>query len=443
MSKKPNIIYIHSHDSGNVFSPYGYDVPTPKIAAFSRTATLYKSAFCVSPTCSPSRAALLTGQFPHNNGMLGLANRGFQLNNYSEHLVQILKSSGYKTVLCGIQHEYGRYLEHQKGAEIIGYCENITTSHEQFKEEELFLWDNQNVEAFEKWLTKYDESKPFFCSIGFFCTHREYSNYEYDSNFILPGYLDDNEIVRMDYSGHLNSLKHLDENVGKIITQLKNANFYEETMIIFTSDHGIAFPNCKCTLREAGTAVALIIKYPGQIQGKRITEQISHIELLSLILDNCNIPLPDKVGTTMNIIRNNKEKYVFSEINCHTSYEPCRSVRGSRYKYIKYYDQEHEKINISNIDNSMSKEDFILSRLGMDKEMEQFYDLENDPFEKVNLINHEEYIMVIEEYQNILKKWQEDTNDYLLKGKLEFSSMWKINKSICVDPKSKKEYDFL
>ena len=68
----PNIVYVHSHDTGRHIQPYGYQVPTPNLQHLADQGILFRQAFCVVPTCSGSRACLLTGQYGHCNGMLGL-----------------------------------------------------------------------------------------------------------------------------------------------------------------------------------------------------------------------------------------------------------------------------------------------------------------------------------------------------------------------------------
>jgi len=77
---RPNILYLHSHDTGRTIQPYGHAVATPHLQRLADQGVLFRRAFCAAPTCSPSRAALLTGQCPHSSGMLGLAHRGFRLN---------------------------------------------------------------------------------------------------------------------------------------------------------------------------------------------------------------------------------------------------------------------------------------------------------------------------------------------------------------------------
>src|SRR5690554_1143196 len=109
-----NILYIHTHDTGRYIKPYGYSIPTPNLMRFAEQGTLFRQAYCTSSTCTPSRSALLTGRYPHSNGMIGLAHRGFSIHDYDQHLARFLGRHGYETVLCGEQHEAAQ-------TEILGY----------------------------------------------------------------------------------------------------------------------------------------------------------------------------------------------------------------------------------------------------------------------------------------------------------------------------------
>ena len=103
-SDHPNILYIHSHDTGRYVQPYGHAISTPNIQRLAEQGILFRKAFCVAPTCSPSRAGLLTGQYAHCSGMLGLAHRGFSLNDYNQHIIHTLRKAGYYSVLIGEEH---------------------------------------------------------------------------------------------------------------------------------------------------------------------------------------------------------------------------------------------------------------------------------------------------------------------------------------------------
>src|ERR671927_479148 len=86
----PNILYLHSHDTGRYVQPYGHAIPTPNIQWLADQGVLFRNAFCAAPSCSGSRAALLTGCYCHVNGMMGLAHRGFALNDPDQLLVRTL-----------------------------------------------------------------------------------------------------------------------------------------------------------------------------------------------------------------------------------------------------------------------------------------------------------------------------------------------------------------
>ena len=154
--RPPNILYIHSHDTGRYVQPYGYQVPTPNIQLLADQGVLFRNAFCAAPTCSGSRASLLTGQYCHNNGMLGLAHRGWSLNDYGQHVVHPLHAAGYYSALIGEQHI-------SRDTEVIGYDDVI----------EL----DTNVAADvapTATATMSDCPEPFFLSVGFFETHRQF-----------------------------------------------------------------------------------------------------------------------------------------------------------------------------------------------------------------------------------------------------------------------------
>lgn len=125
-----NIIYIHSHDTGRYIQPYGYAIPTPNLMKFAREGILFRQAYCAAPTCSPSRAALLTGMAPHSCGMIGLSS-GLtgtgRLHDSRQHLAHFLSSHGYETVLSGQEHESqeNAYCKVKDGPEQLGYQNNL------------------------------------------------------------------------------------------------------------------------------------------------------------------------------------------------------------------------------------------------------------------------------------------------------------------------------
>lgn len=442
-----NIIYIHTHDSGRYFSPYGCPLPTPHLQAFADESCVFTNCYCASPTCSPSRSSLLTGQYPHTNGMLGLANRGFTLTDYSRHLVGYLNRKGYNTALCGIQHEFGAYSDHAGGARAIGYQYDLTADNQGRSEDHLLDWDAENACNAVAWIRQPHE-KPFFLSMGFFATHREYPK-DAEKQDYLPAFLEDVPEVREDFDRHVESLRQFDRNFGLVLDGLRESGQYDNTLVIFTTDHGIPYPGAKCTLTDQGTGVALIMRLPGaKANGKTCASLVSHVDILPTICAITGIDATGLQGVSLLPLLDDSmaevRTQVFSEVNFHTSYEPIRSLRTQRWKYIRCYDPDYRRYNISNIDNSPTKSYYMKTgMLSGEKPEECLFDLETDPMERNNLAGQEQYRSVLEDCRARLLEWQQQTGDYLVKGGLVLQKKWKINRPQCTDPKSKNPEDFL
>src|ERR1700712_5746489 len=157
MTLRPNIVYLHSHDTGRHIQPYGHQVPTPNIQRLADQGLLFRQAYSAAAVCSSSRAALLTGQASHVTGMLGLAHRGYRLAHVDRHLAHTLHDAGYATALIGEQHLSADPVE-------LGY--NQVSEIPTFKAKDV-------APAAVTLIYKLDPAKPFFLSVGFFETHRE------------------------------------------------------------------------------------------------------------------------------------------------------------------------------------------------------------------------------------------------------------------------------
>ncbi|WP_462425161.1 sulfatase [Fusobacterium sp. THCT13E1] len=450
-----NVIYINTHDSGRMLSPYGYDIPTENLKKLAEDSVVFTNAFCAGPTCSPSRAALLTGTFPHQNGMLGLAQRGFSLYNPEKHLANFLKNNGYNTCLCGIQHEYGWYLDLEKnGLHNLGYNEVLTTDSKSFKKEELHLWDRNNAVEVVKWLDNYNEEKPFLLSFGMHSTHRPYpvEVAEFiDERYVVPPYpITNNEENRHDHAQYMTTAHYADENIKMIVDALKRNNLYENSIIIFTTDHGLALPFNKCNLTDTGIGVSLIMKVPNaDSNGKVVDSLVSQIDVFPTLCELLNLNKPDYLEgkSFAESFADNKaflDEYIFAEVNFHTSYEPVRCVRTKRYKYIKYYDETWNKVNLSNMDESVPK-DFLMNN-GLKEKVkyrEGLFDLYYDPTERNNLVEDSKYKEVLEKLRKVLLEKQVKTDDPILKGALEIKKGYKVNKVECETASSKNKDDYI
>ena len=151
---RPNLLYLHTHDLGRYCQPYGYASATPNVQQVAEDGVLFRQAFAAAPTCSPARAALLTGKYPHSCGMLGLVNRGFSLADAGQHIVHTLRKAGYHSALIGTQHVL-------PDASEIGYDE-VNTCGKQGR-----------CGPAAEWLAG-APPQPFFLSVGFNDTHRTF-----------------------------------------------------------------------------------------------------------------------------------------------------------------------------------------------------------------------------------------------------------------------------
>lgn len=447
-----NVLYLHTHDTGRIISPYGYKVPVPNYESFCRENLLFQNAFCVAPTCSPSRAGLLTGLYPHQNGMLGLAQRGFELDK-EKHLANFLKKRGFHTVLSGVQHEYAYYLDHGLAKEPLGYEEDISRDHTKYDEADLIFWDKENGDAVCEWLESYDRELPFFLSYGMHSTHRRFPKKIHDSinvDFSQPPMnIVNNEITREDFARYKTSALAADENIGRIIKKMKEKNLYDNTIIIITTDHGSPYPLNKCTLNDSGIGVLLAMRYPHtKYKHNSYEGLISHIDVFPTLCDLLGLEKPDYLAgkSFAGIFRGEDyegDETIFAEINFHTSYEPVRCVRTKRYKYIRFFDEAYNKLNYSNIDDSPLKDFLSKHQLReVTKDMEALYDLYYDPVEQKNLIQVKRYQEIAQRMRDELKSLMEETQDPLLKGPIKINSEWKVNKRDCFSPGSKNSEDY-
>lgn len=408
---KANIIYINSHDTGQYIEPYGHAIATPNLQNLAEEGVLFRNCFCAAPTCSPSRAALLTGQAAHSSGMLGLAHRGFSLNNVKEHLAHWLKhEQGYHTALAGVQHvatdpsvlDYDRMMD-----------ERATT-----------------VQDASSFLKNYQGEQPFYLELGFVDTHRYGPYFSPDGPHgdgcydRPPAPLPDTPVTRADMADFVVCAQRLDTDIGTVLAALDKSGHAQNTLVIYTTDHGLAFPGMKCSLTDHGTKVALIMRGAGFEGGSVVDGLVSHLDVFPTLCDYLDASPPNHLQghSFLPLVQGETDEIrdaVHAEVNLHAAYEPKRMVRTKRYKYIRRFDGRSTPV-LPNCDDSPSKTLWLehgwAERLLAE---EQLYDLIFDPNETHNLVDDEHYKMALNDMQARLKSWMKETNDPLLQGKLE------------------------
>ncbi len=426
-----NIIYIHSHDTGRYIQPYGYAAPTPHLMKFAQEGVTFRHAYCAGPTCSPSRAALLTGMAPHSSGMMGLAHLGFQLKDYNQHLVQFLNQQGYETAIAGIQHEAPEI-------EMIGYKRilgnpDVDMSEFDFDSES---WDVQNARAAAGYiLEKKDSDQPFFLSFGMFNTHLNFppARKEFNPNYVIPPFpFYDNHHNREVMSAYMTSVQIMDDCAGIVLDAIEKAAIGDQTLVMYTTDHGLPFPNMKCNLYDTGIGVSMMIKTPDKLrQGDAVDALVSQIDLFPTICDLAGLDHPEWLQgrSLLPLLKQETDSIrseIFAEVTYHAGYEPMRCIRTERYKYIKFYD-EHQTFVPVNLDDSGMKT-FLTDHgwLEQKRPSEMLFDLYLDPVERVNLADDAGHQPIKEELSARLASWMKETEDPLLQGAVPLPNGGKV-----------------
>ena len=409
-----NIVYLHSHDTGRYVSPYGHAVPTPNLQAFAEQGVVFRQAFCAAPTCSPSRAALLTGQSAHASGMLGLAHRGHTLNDFKQHIIHQLKPQGFHTALCGQQH-----IANHVGVDKIGYDDVLDVASNRVE---------HVAPAAEAWLAdpaRKDQS--FFLSCGFFETHLPFPNAaDEDDRYVkTPDPLPDTPQTRRDTARYHKSVATLDAGMGRVIAAIDRAGLTDDTLIIVTTDHGLPFPEMKCNLTDHGTGVMLMMRGPGGFAGGRTLDaMISHLDVFPTVCDVLDIAPPAWLeGKSLRPLVNGElddtpdalHDEIFAEVTWHAGFEPKRSVRTPRHLYIHNCNADWRSPVRPNCDASEVKDLWL--ELVYDQRTvpeEELYDNLLDPQQRHNVADDPHYADALADGRARLDAWMKQTDDPLL-----------------------------
>jgi arylsulfatase A-like enzyme len=359
---------------------------------------------------------MLTGHTAHETGMLGLAHRGFDLKDYSRHLARRLSAQGFHTALAGVQHEY------RNDAEPGGVYDQILTADKPWSK------DLKSTHAASEFLQDGLPEKPWFLWVGLLAPHRGFRMPDPDRHraewIKVPDILPDNRVTREDMAAYHATVETTDDSLGKVLDALEASGQAEDTLVILTTDHGIAFPHMKCCLTQHGTGITWIMRHPGSVPAGTATDAlVSHLDFVPTVMDQLGLEVPDDGhGVSLKpVIRDLKTEVredVFAEVNVHASIEPKRSVRTHRFNFIRLYESDLRPV-LPNIDNSPSKtcwmEQGYADRL---REPVQLYDLMLDPQERHNVADDPRYADARQEMEQRLEHWMRKTNDPLLEGPL-------------------------
>ena len=418
-STRPNVILIVADDHGKeALGCYGNPVvQTPNLDAFAAGATRYDRAFCTTSSCSASRSVILSGLHNHRNGQYGHAHDVHHFLSFDtvRTLPVILEGAGYRTA------RVGKY--HLAPTEVYRFGQVLEASGR-----------NGVAMADASLPVIRDTTSPFFL---YFCTddpHRSgqfaselphdpdrfgnrpegypgITEVTYDPAEVrVPDFLDDTRATRAELAQYYQSISRLDQGVGRLLDHLKETGQYDNSLIVYISDNGAAFPGAKTTLYEPGMQLPCIIKYPGQREGAISNLMVSWTDLVPTLLAAAGVEVKANYfdGKDLADADSSEEQVVFASHTFHeiTMYYPMRVARGERYKLIVNFAHQLPYPFASDLYESRTWQSVL--ELGLDslggKSIENFlhrprfelYDVVSDPRESTNLAEDPRYAGVVE-----------------------------------------------
>ncbi|NJL32291.1 MAG: sulfatase-like hydrolase/transferase [Phycisphaerales bacterium] len=239
----------------------------------------------------------------------------------------------------------------------------------------------------------------------------------------VPPFLDDNPETRRDLASFYGAIRVADTAIGRILDVLDRTGLRENTWVIFTTDHGMAFPGAKSTLYDPGIGVACIMRWPKGFTGSRHLDSLfSHVDLVPTILNALGIDAPENIqgASAWNALASPysepHRQFLFAERTHHgTHYDPMRCVRTQRHKLIRNF-QPGSPPPIPGDVQSGGSAIHLTERLLTARPAIELYDLDTDPWEKNNLAGSTACEQIRQKLTDELNQWMHLTDDPLLKG---------------------------
>jgi len=415
---RPNILLYVTDDHGtNDAGCYGNPlIRTPGLDLLAEEGTRFTYGFCTCSTCSPSRAVLLTGMYNHANGQYGLAHGRHHFASFAgvQSLPVMLADGGYRTASVGKYHvapeaayHFAEYLPGGSPEQMADNCRE-------------FIQAGGNAPFFLYFCTS-EPHRPF---------RREGSVPVDPKDVIVPPYLPDTPECRDELAQYYGSVERADKGLLRLIAILRETGHWEDTVIVYVSDNGIAFPGAKTTLYEPGIHLPCVVRDPAQAQqGGVCNAMINWADITPTLLDFAGVKpeKPQYQGRSFRAALGQEHPegwdatYASHTTHEVTMYYPMRVVRTRRYKLIWNLAHTLEYPFASDLWKSSTWQG-VLERgdtqygprtveAFLHRPRFELYDLESDPLESKNLADNPQYAAVLAELKGKLKAFQERTKD--------------------------------
>ncbi len=428
---RPNILLIVSEDNGPEIGAYGTPyVSTPHLDALADSGVRFQNAYVPQAGCSQSRAAFLTGLYPHQNGQIGLATWKFGLyRSDTPNIVRSLKQVGYRTGIIGKLH--------------VNPPEAFPFD---FAKIPSANFQRERMERYASFAAEFigQAEQPFFLSVNYPDAHRPFlpqvdgiPERPLQAADVEPlEYMQlDSQVLRKDTADYYNSMSRLDRLVGDLLQALADSGKSQDTLVVYLGDHGADLLRGKRTSYEGGVRIPLIIRWPGLQQAGQVREElVSTLDLMPTFLEAAAAgDVEGLAGHSLNPLVAGKSppwrEYLFTEYHLHSNhnYFPQRTVRDERYKLIR--NLMPNTVNPGHaftIGRFVGDDELLQALEGAPERVRtayqamasppeyELYDLAADPYEFSNIASDPAHQDAFERLKARLQQWRVQTNDPFL-----------------------------
>lgn len=428
---RPNILFAIADDwSWPHAGAYGgQGVKTPAFDRLAREGVLFARAYTAAASCTPSRGAILTGQWPHRLEAGG--NLWSHLDQKFRCYPDLLAAAGYRIGCC------------RKGwgpGSIEGTGRAHNPAGPPFRSFHEFLKGQPKGQPFAFWFGSHEPHRPYAAGSG--------AQAGIDpAALAVPPFLPDTPEVRSDLADYCLEVQMFDSQVADMLQALDAAGLADNTLVVMTSDNGMPFPRAKANCYEFSTHMPLAIRWPARLQGgRKLEEFVSLTDLAPTFLEAAGLqPLPEMTGRSLLPLLTGAapppdappRDHVFVERERHAACRagnlsyPVRAVRTADFLYIRNLEPDRwpagDPPGYGDIDGGPSKawliahqDDPMAARLFAlacaKRPAEELYDLKKDAAELDNVADSPAYAEAKGRLRDRLDAWMADTADPRAKG---------------------------